>query len=45
MLFIMFIWWNLALTTNLSVCKLTGGELWWMMEENLEHIFSRNPCM
>jgi hypothetical protein len=26
-----------------SICELTGEELWIMMEENLENTFSRNP--
>jgi len=36
--------WNIVPTNPpVSVCELTGEELWRMMEENLEHTFSRNP--
>jgi 2',3'-cyclic-nucleotide 2'-phosphodiesterase (5'-nucleotidase family) len=38
--------WNIVPTNPpVSVCKLSGMELWRMMEENLEHTFSRNPYM
>jgi len=38
--------WNIVPTNPpVSVCELTGEELWMMMEENLEHTFSRNPYM
>jgi 2',3'-cyclic-nucleotide 2'-phosphodiesterase (5'-nucleotidase family) len=38
--------WNIVPTNPpVSVCKLSGMELWKMMEENLEHTFSRNPYM
>lgn len=38
--------WNIVPTNPpVSVCELSGLELWRMMEENLEHTFSRNPYM
>jgi len=38
--------WNIVPTNPLvSVCKLSSLELLKMMEENLEHTFSRNPYM
>jgi len=38
--------WNIVPTNPpVSVCELPGEELWMMMEENLEHTFSRNPYM
>ncbi len=38
--------WNIVPTNPpVSVCKLSGMDLWRMMEENLEHTFSRNPYM
>jgi 2',3'-cyclic-nucleotide 2'-phosphodiesterase (5'-nucleotidase family) len=38
--------WDIVPTNPpVSVCELTGEELWKMMEENLEHTFSRNPYM
>ncbi|UCH37998.1 MAG: 5'-nucleotidase C-terminal domain-containing protein [Candidatus Bathyarchaeota archaeon] len=36
--------WNIIPTNPpVSVCELTGSDLWRMMEENLEHTFSRDP--
>jgi sulfur-oxidizing protein SoxB len=36
--------WNIVPTNPpVSVCEMTGEEVWRMMEENLEHTFSRNP--
>lgn len=36
--------WNIIPTNPpVSTCKITGTELWEMMEENLEHTFSRDP--
>ncbi len=36
--------WDIVPTNSpVSVCEITGEELWRMMEENLEHTFSRNP--
>jgi sulfur-oxidizing protein SoxB len=36
--------WNIVPTNPpVSICKLTDGELWRMMEENLENTFSRDP--
>ena len=36
--------WNIIPTNPpASLCELTGGELWRMMEENLENTFSRDP--
>jgi 2',3'-cyclic-nucleotide 2'-phosphodiesterase (5'-nucleotidase family) len=36
--------WNIIPTNPpITLCELTGSELWEMMEENLEHTFSRNP--
>ena len=36
--------WNIVPTNPpVSICELTGEELWIMMEENLENTFSRNP--
>ncbi len=36
--------WNIIPTNPpVSVCKISGEEIWDMMEENLEHTFSRNP--
>jgi sulfur-oxidizing protein SoxB len=36
--------WNIIPTNPpITLCELTGGELWAMMEENLEHTFSRDP--
>ena len=36
--------WNIIPTNPpITLCELTGAELWEMMEENLEHTFSRNP--
>jgi 2',3'-cyclic-nucleotide 2'-phosphodiesterase (5'-nucleotidase family) len=36
--------WNIVPTNPpVSICKISGKELWDMMEENLEHTFSRNP--
>jgi 2',3'-cyclic-nucleotide 2'-phosphodiesterase (5'-nucleotidase family) len=36
--------WNIIPTNPvLSICDLTGAELWQMMEENLENTFSRDP--
>jgi 2',3'-cyclic-nucleotide 2'-phosphodiesterase (5'-nucleotidase family) len=33
--------WNIIPTNpKISICKITGNELWAMMEENLEHTFS-----
>jgi 2',3'-cyclic-nucleotide 2'-phosphodiesterase (5'-nucleotidase family) len=38
--------WNIVPTDPpISVCRITGEALWGMMEENLEHTFSRNPYM
>ncbi|MCW3991242.1 MAG: bifunctional metallophosphatase/5'-nucleotidase, partial [Candidatus Bathyarchaeota archaeon] len=38
--------WDIVPTNPpVSVCELTGEALWRMMEENLEHTFSRNPYM
>ncbi len=36
--------WNIIPTNPpVSMCEITGKELWTMMEENLERTFSRNP--
>ncbi len=36
--------WNIiAVNPPVSICDLTGDELWTMMEENLERTFSRDP--
>jgi sulfur-oxidizing protein SoxB len=36
--------WNIIPTNPpITLCELTGAELWEMMEENLEHTFSRDP--
>jgi sulfur-oxidizing protein SoxB len=36
--------WNIIPTNPpVSLCKITGAELWEMMEENLERTFSRDP--
>ncbi len=36
--------WNIIPTNPpVSVCEITGAELWEMMEENLERTFSRDP--
>ncbi len=36
--------WNIIPTNPpVSLCEITGAELWEMMEENLEHTFSRDP--
>ncbi|MEJ2127055.1 MAG: 5'-nucleotidase C-terminal domain-containing protein, partial [Candidatus Bathyarchaeota archaeon] len=36
--------WNIIPTNpKVSICKITGAELWDMMEENLERTFSRDP--
>jgi 2',3'-cyclic-nucleotide 2'-phosphodiesterase (5'-nucleotidase family) len=36
--------WNIVPTNPpVSVCQITGEDLWNMMEENLERTFSRNP--
>ena len=36
--------WNIIPTNPpISTCEITGSELWEMMEENLEHVFSRDP--
>jgi 2',3'-cyclic-nucleotide 2'-phosphodiesterase (5'-nucleotidase family) len=36
--------WNIIPTNPpVSLCEITGEELWEMMEENLEHTFSRDP--
>jgi len=36
--------WNIIPTNPpISLCEMTGAELWEMMEENLEHTFSRYP--
>ena len=36
--------WNIIPTNpKVSICKITGSELWQMMEENLEHTFSCDP--
>jgi 2',3'-cyclic-nucleotide 2'-phosphodiesterase (5'-nucleotidase family) len=36
--------WNIIPTNPpISMCEITGKELWAMMEENLERTFSRNP--
>jgi len=36
--------WNIMPTNPaVSVCDISGEDLWRMMEENLEHTFSRNP--
>ena len=36
--------WNIIPTNpKISICKITGEELWAMMEENLEHTFSCDP--
>jgi 2',3'-cyclic-nucleotide 2'-phosphodiesterase (5'-nucleotidase family) len=36
--------WNIIPTNPpITLCELTGAELWEMMEENFEHTFSRNP--
>lgn len=38
--------WNIVPTNPpVSVCRITGKALWEMMEENLEHTFSRNPYL
>jgi len=36
--------WNIIpVNPPVSICELTGAELWTMMEENLEHTFSCDP--
>jgi sulfur-oxidizing protein SoxB len=36
--------WNIIPTNpKVSICEITGAELWDMMEENLERTFSRDP--
>lgn len=36
--------WNIVPTNpHISICEITGSELWEMMEENLEHVFSCDP--
>ena len=36
--------WNIVPTNPpISICDISGKDLWEMMEENLEHTFSRNP--
>jgi 2',3'-cyclic-nucleotide 2'-phosphodiesterase (5'-nucleotidase family) len=36
--------WNIIpVNPPISICELTGAELWTMMEENLEHTFSYDP--
>jgi S-sulfosulfanyl-L-cysteine sulfohydrolase len=36
--------WNIIpVNPPVSTCRLTGDELWTMMEENLERTFARNP--
>lgn len=36
--------WNIIpVNPPVSLCEITGAELWAMMEENLERTFSRNP--
>lgn len=36
--------WNIVPTDPpISTCEITGSELWEMMEENLEHVFSCDP--
>jgi 2',3'-cyclic-nucleotide 2'-phosphodiesterase (5'-nucleotidase family) len=36
--------WNIIPTNpNISICKITGAELWDMMEENFERTFSSDP--
>ena len=36
--------WNIVPTNPpISMCEITGSELWEMMEENLEHVFSCDP--
>jgi len=36
--------WNIIPTNPpISICDISGRDLWDMMEENLEHTFSRNP--
>jgi 2',3'-cyclic-nucleotide 2'-phosphodiesterase (5'-nucleotidase family) len=36
--------WNIIPTNPpVSMCEITGDELWEMMEENLEHTFSQDP--
>jgi 2',3'-cyclic-nucleotide 2'-phosphodiesterase (5'-nucleotidase family) len=36
--------WNIVPTNPpISICKITGEDLWKMMEENLEHTFSSDP--
>ncbi len=38
--------WNIIPTNPpVSICEITGGELLWMMEENLERTFSRDPYL
>ncbi|UCH03240.1 MAG: 5'-nucleotidase C-terminal domain-containing protein [Candidatus Bathyarchaeota archaeon] len=36
--------WNIIpVNPPISICEITGAELWAMMEENLEHTFSSDP--
>lgn len=37
------LWHIIPVNPPVSVCTLTGDELWTMMEENLERTFARNP--
>lgn len=37
------LWRIIPVNPPVSTCKLTGDELWTMMEENLEHTFARDP--
>jgi 2',3'-cyclic-nucleotide 2'-phosphodiesterase (5'-nucleotidase family) len=37
------LWRVIPVNPPVSVCKLTGDELWTMMEENLERTFARDP--
>ncbi len=37
------LWRIIPVNPPVSICKLTGDELWMMMEENLERTFARNP--
>jgi 2',3'-cyclic-nucleotide 2'-phosphodiesterase (5'-nucleotidase family) len=37
------LWRIIPVNPPVSVCKLTGDELWTMMEENLERTFARDP--
>jgi len=37
------LWQIIPVNPPVSLCKLTGDELWTMMEENLERTFARNP--